>query len=1010
MTEFPEKALECAAKLLHNPSGLNEIRVQKEMVQMLEECGIDSIMEYPLGRKSMDIYSHRYRMVIETKSPGSVSEDNKPQLNNYLREIAKEESSRIPEHDHDPPDFTGILTDGKIWYAWRYDRQNGAEKGAILERFIPNDARHILAKILSIIPSKPYGKPSIPVNPIDIFKPYKDQLQSIYTNIRGSLLSSIHTKKSLWIDLLRTSSMAPSQAVQQEHLFVSHTFLVALARGVIHAVSHPNTQPNTIELLGDGFIAWLTEAEKVREWAEKLLLEIFDYDWTRRKGDVLRPLYENFVGANDRRAFGEFYTPDWLAQFMVEDVLDEDWLTNAVESAIRAERNPEAIKGVGVLDPSCGSGTFLYFAALRILESHALKVQYLSAEDNAKVVAKLVNGIDVHPVAAEMSRATLTRALAHIRDPRYFRVYEGDSLQIREDIPSNMPQLFTPGENQMVFRSPRGYEVILPASFVHSTRFAESTRRLVEAALHKKPCPPDIPESVPDTERELIHEAHSVLTTIIDKEKDSVWTWYIVNMSGPYQLSQRKANRIIANPPWVAMKSIQVAERKHTIEAYTQNHTGLWPSGNTAPHFDIAQLFVKRCRELYLNDPSHDPSAWLVKRSAMKTKHWEKFRNIHQNELKQIIDLYGPNPFGGGDARRCCALFLGRASSLTLPQIDPFMISMDMVDSRKRPKPHMKWAEVRPMLLFKIMPDPFPEVESEYPETLFKQGATITPKVLTLVKEILEEDSNDSTIRVKTERSMHPPWKDIRSQVGIFPKTWIRFTLRSQKLLPFMICPNLDQTICPMDEASIYVHPVPTKIDSWAKFDQIYQEYCGLGQSTPKTLINQINFQGKIGSQLELHRENQTFDKTLVVYPGSGNIMRAARMFVGQAIVDSKVYWYNANSANEAAFLVGLLNASALADAFAESRNSGRDFSRIPWKKIPIPKYNHTNETHRQIAQLSDEAERLVEKELINNREWAKKKCSRRIREILSTQGTMNQLNQLVRKLMPTHAIRRNDA
>jgi len=56
MTEFPEKALECAAKLLHNPSGLNEIRVQKEMVQKLEECGIDSIKEYSIDRKSMDIY------------------------------------------------------------------------------------------------------------------------------------------------------------------------------------------------------------------------------------------------------------------------------------------------------------------------------------------------------------------------------------------------------------------------------------------------------------------------------------------------------------------------------------------------------------------------------------------------------------------------------------------------------------------------------------------------------------------------------------------------------------------------------------------------------------------------------------------------------------------------------------------------------------------------------------------------------------------------------------------
>jgi len=414
MIQFTEKAIECAGKLLLSPKGLNESRVRKEMVQMLEECGIDSIMEYPLGRKAMDIYSHRYRMVIETKSPGSLSEKNKPQLNNYLRKIAEEESSRIPEQDHEPPDFTGILTDGKIWYAWKYDRQNGTEKSVILEKFVPNDAHHLLSKILSCIPNEPYGKPSIPTNLIDIFKPYIDQLQSIYTSVKESLLSSIHTKKSLWLDLLRTSSMAPSQPVQQEHLFVSHTFLVTLARGVIHTVSYPNTPPNVIDLLGDGFIAWLTETEKGREWSGELLSRVSDYDWTRTKGDVLRPLYEKFVGADDRRAFGEFYTPDWLAEFMVEDVLDKEWCADAVESAIRAEREPDAINGIGVLDPSCGSGTFLYFAALRILESEALKEQYLSAEDSAKVVARLVNGIDVHPVAAEMCRATLMRALIRL--------------------------------------------------------------------------------------------------------------------------------------------------------------------------------------------------------------------------------------------------------------------------------------------------------------------------------------------------------------------------------------------------------------------------------------------------------------------------------------------------------------------------------------------------------------------------------------------------------------------
>ncbi len=48
-----------------------------------------------------------------------------------------------------------------------------------------------------------------------------------------------------------------------------------------------------------------------------------------RRGDVLGPLYEAFVDARDRRDFGEVYTPDWLAELMVQETLDDDWCPSA---------------------------------------------------------------------------------------------------------------------------------------------------------------------------------------------------------------------------------------------------------------------------------------------------------------------------------------------------------------------------------------------------------------------------------------------------------------------------------------------------------------------------------------------------------------------------------------------------------------------------------------------------------------------------------------------------------
>ena len=160
--------------------------------------------------------------------------------------------------------------------------------------------------------------------------------------------------------------------------------------------------------MGDGFVAWIVDSNRGRQWASDFLEQIHKYEWRRRPGDVLRPLYEKFVDESDRKAFGEFYTPDWLAEMIVNDVCDDDWCTAAVEKVLAARRTGDDIEGVGVLDPTCGSGTFLYHAVKRLLSTPSLiGVRNLV---KAEVVCSLVHGIDVHPVAAEITRATVLRA------------------------------------------------------------------------------------------------------------------------------------------------------------------------------------------------------------------------------------------------------------------------------------------------------------------------------------------------------------------------------------------------------------------------------------------------------------------------------------------------------------------------------------------------------------------------------------------------------------------------
>ena len=59
--------------------------------------------------------------------------------------------------------------------------------------------------------------------------------------------------------------------------------------------------------------------------------------------DVLKELYESLIDPAQRHQLGEYYTPDWLADLMVREVV-----TDPLNQR--------------VLDPSCGSGTFLFHA------------------------------------------------------------------------------------------------------------------------------------------------------------------------------------------------------------------------------------------------------------------------------------------------------------------------------------------------------------------------------------------------------------------------------------------------------------------------------------------------------------------------------------------------------------------------------------------------------------------------------------------------------------------------
>ena len=997
-----------AQRLLDAPRGRHEDNIRQDIGRLLDALQIDNRITYRTPGGDADLYLPRRRILIETKSDGLATDPHRPQpgydnetpfqqLERYLLSELDDERSRLPLEDHPEQRWTGILTDGRIWHVWHYDHAAGAVVQHRLNAFRPFNAEELLRELLPIFNVDPVGKPWIPSNPLDIFQPSHDRLRDIYDRLGGRNQAETETKQQLWLEMLRTSSMEPENEAGRHRLFVTHSFLVALARGVIHTLATPTATPDPRAILGDGFVSWTLATDRGRQWAASLLEQIHRYEWRRQRGDVLRPLYERFVPEDDRKAFGEYYTPDWLAELIVEHTLDDAWCCRSINQALAAIRDNTELSGVGVLDPACGSGTFLYFAAQRLLRSPLLSDH--SPARKAAVVARLVNGIDVHPVAAEISRATLLRALpAEPPDGKAsIRVYEGDSLLVNAD---DETSLFRPTNGEIRITTPKGVEILLPRSFIEQPSFADNLRRLVLAAQQGSTLPTDIVNSLPDKDQQAIRHCHSTFIDIIRREGNSVWTWYIANTTGPIRLKEQKVDRIVANPPWVSMADIQVESRKRVLERFAQQDMSLWTGGRDAPHFDIAQLFLKRTRELYLHDPSADPAAWIVKKSALRGRGWTRFRQWHADTLAQSIDFEAVQPFGGGDARRCCLLFDHRKATGLVPD-DPHAIITQPTGSR--PTTHTSLQEALSLLAFLPAPRPFPHQPSAFVgrnrNPLFREGATVTPKVLTIVRSTAPAGAGYRT--VTTTRSRNEPWDDIDSQIGDVPVRWLRALITSNELLPFAIRPSLQTAIIPTDENGKLDTHGATDNKFWADLDALYRELRGQGRNTPRTLIDRIDY----GRALSNQPPSPGKRPTVVLQPASGDIMRGARVPPGTAILQDTIHYFQARTSDEAAYLVTLLNAPCLTRAFAESRTSGRHFKNNPWRAIPIPRYDRTDPTHRRLATLCKRAERAaaswISSAPIPHGQVA---ASTRIRQLLTEAQIHFSIDEAARHLLPDHA------
>ena len=555
----------------------------------------------------MDLYVHNTCIEFKTDSVrnGLPIPDFVSQLDGYLESLLKAGTGVR----------NGILTDGVHYFL----RRIGEEKLSLLpygamQTFDRAEQAPRLREYLHGIITAPaenisptsenlerhFGSDS------DAFRAGNLLLQEAYQAYRDS--PTVAVKRRLWQDLLQVAlgKDAATAGDESDWLFIRHTYITSLIAVIMqqrllgevarYAAERPDAllkgqilaeQSDLHGVIDADLFTWPTEVGETT-YLREIARVVEQFDWTQNATEVAPTLYQNVITREERKRLGEYYTPRWLAKEITDTVVDDPLNQR-------------------VLDPSCGSGTFIETAIDRILS----RAGQLSATDKLQKLQENVVGIDIHPVAVQLAKATWVMAAADtIRDARAEAtdtgavsapIYLGDSMQLRYDtgtlsasqsIELETHETLPDHTAPIIFSIPREL----------ARRQADIDRLISEmaTAIDEGRNAEHVADNYQMSNecRQSMKAVAALMAELHAADRNHVWAYYIRNMIRPAVIAEEKVDRIIGNPPWLTYSQSADIIRQE-LRAMSEQRYQIWAGGKLAPHQDIATLFYTRCAELY---------------------------------------------------------------------------------------------------------------------------------------------------------------------------------------------------------------------------------------------------------------------------------------------------------------------------------------------------------------------------------------------------------------------------
>jgi len=955
--------------------------------------------------------------------PESLIKDAERQLERYLR------NQPTPER------FFGMLTDGeKIWvYALRDGNLERIDQ-ITLDGSSPEKARFCKIWLDSYL----FHERLVPPTTEDIVRRFGEHsptfhqgmrvLKSLWAEVRSS--PAAQTKFAEWQNLL---SLVYGSELGEESLFLRHTYLALFARVLAFVVLFRKLPQETdIKALISGeafkhrlknfgqadFFTWMdAQNPLVVDFLHSLGLRLTTtYDLSHITEDLLKGLYQELVDPETRHDLGEFYTPDWLAE-----------LTLRQAGFLEAE-NPS------LLDPACGSGTFL-FTAIR------LQRQKLQGAALVEWAFSHLAGLEVHPLAVLIAQTNFLLALSphlnHYKESLSLPIYMADALSLPHK-KTFSPSLSVPVPVETIAKTtskkkarnlPSAFEIPVALAQDHN-KFNEAVSALVELAqphhsieaartgLENRLLELGLPE-------DQIHTWHRNLRLmrwlLQAPPTDTVWEFILRNAYQPALLAHRQFSFVVGNPPWLAYRYVKRPDYQERLRTLLTQTYHLLPSHDTYlfTQMELATLFFAVCEKHYLREGG--TLAFVMPRSILTgAKQHAAFQKNYLSKAHLLIDCEKVTPLFHVPT---CVVIYHKNPSTPAPSIPTLQLSGEL------PHPNSRWSEAKKHLHIKnsSFSLPKPLGESPYLANL-RAGASIYPRIFWFVRP--QEGMKILNINIKRpqietdpriQQQAKAPWKGLSLQ-GAVEAEYLYATLLSDDMLPFG-WRQLSLTVLPLEKLQrrlINPEQAVTKghtgLADWLqKADALWQKH----RKSQEDLLPYLNWQNKltlqtpVGPYKLLYNASGTYLCACVVETPAVTQTPVYGLPVQGFIADTTTYWFETDDPEEAYYLAAILN-SPLVDKLikpfqtkgnfgATSGKGERDICRRPFEVVPIPRYRGSEVVHRMLAELGRHCHNRVgaflsgvDEKVLGERIGP---LRQKVRDYL--QKELKEIDALVRRLIP---------